>query len=276
MKHCINLKKIAFMEGDKRCINDLRKELRDKTRLAKLRYKDKMEERFTKQNTKAAWQNLNMMMGKAQASSRVQCPDPAFFAEQLNVFFNARFNIIHSGVNWDQTGLSNASKPISVDEKRVVSIISKLQPRKASGPDGLQSFLLKECLAQLGGMVAQLFQLSLNTGFVPRAWKETTIIPVPKKLYVKEMKNFRPVALTSMERKRAWRQRQPRVPGWGRQGRSRLCGLPWNEADSEADSGGSRNGAGSGADSVGSWNGAGSATNSTLKAEPFRCRARLR
>ncbi len=57
-----------------------------KTRLAKLRYKDNMEERFTKGNTKAAWQNLNMMMGRAQASSRVQGLDPASFAEQLNVF----------------------------------------------------------------------------------------------------------------------------------------------------------------------------------------------
>ncbi len=45
---------------------------------------------------------------------------------------------------------------------------------------------------------AQLFQLSLNTGCVPRAWKETTIIPIPKKTYVKEMKKFRPVTLTSI------------------------------------------------------------------------------
>lgn len=137
-----------------------------------------------KGNTKAAWQNLNMMM--AQASTRVQCSDPASFVEQLNAFYD-RFNMNNFGVDWDQTDLSNDPTPISVEERKAASI---LQPRKAPGTDGLKSRLFKECLAQVGGMVAQCFQLSLNTGYVPRAWKDTSIIPVPKKPHVKEIKNY--------------------------------------------------------------------------------------
>ena len=38
----------------------------------------------------------------------------------------------------------------------------------------------------------QLFWLFLDASFVPRAWKETTIIPVPKKPHAKAMNDFRP------------------------------------------------------------------------------------
>lgn len=148
-----------------------------------------MEERFNKGNTKAAWQNLNMMMGKAQVSARMQCQDPNSFVEPLNTFY-ARFNVSRVAEVWDQTTDSNAPTPISVKEQKVISILSRLQPRKASGPDGLERRILKECSAQLKGMVAELSQLSLNTGYVPKAWKETIIIPVPKKPNAKEMENF--------------------------------------------------------------------------------------
>lgn len=46
--------------------------------------------------------------------------------------------------------------------------------------------------------MAQLFQLSLNASFVPRASKETTVIPNPRKPHGKVINDFRPVALTSI------------------------------------------------------------------------------
>jgi len=47
------------------------------------------------------------------------------------------------------TGNRLISTPISVDEQRVVSILSQLQPMKAPGPDGLEGHMLKESSAQL-------------------------------------------------------------------------------------------------------------------------------
>lgn len=90
------------MGGDKGRFNELKKELREETRLAKLHYKDKMEERFTGGNTKAAWQNLDgtMMMGKTKVSTRVHSPDPASFVEQPNTFY-ARFDLTNPGNDWD-------------------------------------------------------------------------------------------------------------------------------------------------------------------------------
>jgi hypothetical protein len=86
MKHCINLKKLAFMEGDKSRFNELKRELRDKTRLAKRRFKDKMEERFIGGNTKVAWQNLNMMMGKTKASNSSSLSRSCFLCRAAEYF----------------------------------------------------------------------------------------------------------------------------------------------------------------------------------------------
>ena len=46
--------------------------------------------------------------------------------------------------------------------------------------------------------MTQLFHLFLDASFVPKAWKETTIIPVPKKPNAKALNDSRPVALTSI------------------------------------------------------------------------------
>ncbi|KAJ8286217.1 hypothetical protein GJAV_G00035920 [Gymnothorax javanicus] len=69
-----------------------------------------------------------------------------------------------------------------------------IQPRRAPGPDWLKGRVLKESPAQLGGVVAQILQLFLNARFDPSTWKETSIIPVPKKPHAKA----RPVALPSI------------------------------------------------------------------------------
>ena len=76
--------------------------------------------------------------------------------------------------------------------------LNLLQSTKAPGPDGLRGRILKECGTQLGGVMTQLFHLFLDASFVPKAWKETTIIPVPKKPNAKALNDSRPVALTSI------------------------------------------------------------------------------
>eukprot|EP00064_Thunnus_orientalis_P002407 superscaffoldBa00000174_g2414 len=115
--------------------------------------------------------------------------------EQLNIFYD-RFNGTDPVEDWTPTNTSYAAAPISVEEQKVISILSKLHLRKAPGLDRLKGRILKEYEAQQGIVVTQLFQLFLNISFIPRAWKETTIIPAPKKPHAKAMNDFRPVTLT--------------------------------------------------------------------------------
>lgn len=67
---------------------------------------------------------------------------------------------------------------------------------KAVGPDGVCLRLLKECAAQLAEPHQRIFNISLQTGKVPLLWKTTRLVPVPKAGRLKEINDFRPVALT--------------------------------------------------------------------------------
>lgn len=114
-----------------------------------------------------------------RAKAERQYPNPASFVEELNTSY-ARLNMSDT-IDWTPASTNYTSAPVSMEERKVVSVHSRLHPRKALGPDGLKGCILRECAAQLGHVVAQLFQLLLAASFVLHAWKRTVIIPLPKK-----------------------------------------------------------------------------------------------
>lgn len=131
LKQCLNNKKVAFLQGDTHRVKQFNSELRRKTRLAKLHYKNKVKEKFTTGNAREAWQGLNTMMGRAQNPALIQCSDPATFAEQLNIYYS-RFDMPHPQNDWTLT--SSKCPSIMVDKRKVASILGRINPHKASGP----------------------------------------------------------------------------------------------------------------------------------------------
>ena len=71
-------------------------------------------------------------------------------------------------------------------------------PRKASGPDNVSPATLRSCADQLAPVFAALFNKSLEQCHVPRCFKTSTIVPVPKKPSITRLNDYRPVALTSV------------------------------------------------------------------------------
>ncbi|KAI3351492.1 hypothetical protein L3Q82_020340, partial [Scortum barcoo] len=63
---------------------------------------------------------------------------------------------------------------------QVRNALKKNRARKAAGPDGISSRLLKSCADQLCGIFGYTFNLSLKLGRVPQLWKTSCIVPVPK------------------------------------------------------------------------------------------------
>lgn len=70
--------------------------------------------------------------------------------------------------------------------------------RKAAGPDGIPPRVARLCFTQLSPVLTDLFNLSLERRIVPRSFKESIIIPVPKKSPVTCLNDYRPIALTSV------------------------------------------------------------------------------
>ncbi len=74
--------------------------------------------------------------------------------------------------------------------------LSRINPRKAAGPDNIPGRVLKDCAAQLTDVLTDIFNTSLSQAVVPTCLKSTTIIPVPKKSPVFCLNDYRPIALT--------------------------------------------------------------------------------
>ena len=80
----------------------------------------------------------------------------------------------------------------------VEDLLSKQDPNKAAGPDGVESRILKECATEMAPILTNLFRKSMDGGEVPTLWKEAHIVPIHKSGSKAKMSNFRPVALTSV------------------------------------------------------------------------------
>nr|XP_057907087.1 uncharacterized protein LOC131104187 [Doryrhamphus excisus] len=86
---------------------------------------------------------------------------------------------------------------LTLTTSQVRNQLRKTKARKAAGPDGISSRLLKSCADELCGIVEHIFNLSLKLGRVPQLWKTSCVVPVPKTPHPKDLSSYRPVALTS-------------------------------------------------------------------------------
>ena len=76
------------------------------------------------------------------------------------------------------------------------------KPNKASGPDNIPAWVLKDHAALLAPALTAIFNCSLREGKLPNEWKMANIIPLPKinpsaSIY----KDIRPISLTPIAAK---------------------------------------------------------------------------
>ena len=121
-------------------------------------------------------------------------------AESLNQYY-------HSVFTRDDGAQAPPAFPKRTEEKitdvvftieTVEERLQELNPNKATGPDGVESRLMKECSEELAPILHRIFRKSLDEGEIPERWKEAEIVPIHKGGSKAVMANFRPVALTSV------------------------------------------------------------------------------
>ncbi|XP_029938457.1 NACHT, LRR and PYD domains-containing protein 3-like [Salarias fasciatus] len=118
-------------------------------------------------------------------------------AEELNTFF-ARFETPaqKAAVTSPQPHPTSSSQALTVQAHEVERVLKKVNPSKASGPDGVPGKVLKACATQLSQVFTKIINLSLTQSTIPACLKSATMIPVPKKSATTSHKDHRPVALT--------------------------------------------------------------------------------
>ena len=64
---------------------------------------------------------------------------------------------------------------ITVDPKGVAKLLDGLNVTKASGPDGLNARVLKECSNEIPPILALIYNESLARGDVPDEWRQANV-----------------------------------------------------------------------------------------------------
>ncbi|KAI3368390.1 hypothetical protein L3Q82_008093 [Scortum barcoo] len=84
--------------------------------------------------------------------------------------------------------------PPVISRADVCRTLKRINTRKAPGPDGIPGRALKVCADQLADVFADIFNVSLLQSVVPTCFKETIIVPVPKKTKILCLNDDCPVA----------------------------------------------------------------------------------
>ena len=87
---------------------------------------------------------------------------------------------------------------IKISVNGVETLLKKLNPKKAVGPDRVPTNLLKDHADIMSPVLQVIFQQSLDTGIVPSDWKQANVVAVLKKGDKNTAANYRPVSLTSI------------------------------------------------------------------------------
>ena len=65
--------------------------------------------------------------------------------------------------------------------KELPTFLHNLNPHKATGPDDIPTYLLKELSYEIAPILMKIFQSSLHQGVLPAEWKSANVIPIFKK-----------------------------------------------------------------------------------------------
>ena len=202
LKQIIRGKRQAFARGDFGKVKELNHKLKQEIKAAKEIYREQLEGCFQANNPRGAWNCLEMMTDYKKHKVNVfqGTENAKHRADELNKCYCRVDTQDFSDKLKDQlnTLCSLDDPPIVLEEQEVYKHFISVNPRKASGPDGICGRLLKTCARQLAIPYRSLFQMLLNQQCIPSCWKSAVIVPVPKNQRPTENNDFRPVVLTSV------------------------------------------------------------------------------
>jgi len=149
---------------------------------------------------KSAWSGIKTLTGMKKSNFLPDVTNAESFCNELNTFY-ARFDKYNFSPARKTivTFLRNMeSDPIDISEEVVLESLKSVKAGKAAGPDRIGSSVIKLCREPLTPILRKIYQRSINDSHIPRIWKTSEIIPVPKKIPPKCLNDYRPIALTAI------------------------------------------------------------------------------
>ena len=121
-------------------------------------------------------------------------------ASQLNQYFGSVFSDENTNTIPSPAKLNYRSKfeDMHFTKDMVEKKIKSLKPSHAAGPDGMSSIFLQSFQSSLSLPLALIYNSSLQSGTVPRDWRDAEVTPIHKKGPKGKSENYRPVSVTSV------------------------------------------------------------------------------
>ncbi|KAI2645345.1 hypothetical protein H4Q32_028858 [Labeo rohita] len=183
----------AFRSGDKAALKTARANLSHGIKKAKYQYAQTINNNFSdSKDTRSLWQAIQTITDYKplpQASD-----DDTSLPDALNHFYS-RFEI-QNNTPAQKLHTSPNDQVLCLSPPDVRKTLSRINPRKAAGPDNITGRVQRDCTAQLTDVLTDIFNTSLSQAVVPTCLKSTSIIPIPKKSPVSCLNDYRPIALT--------------------------------------------------------------------------------
>lgn len=199
LKGILNEKKRAFRDGDENKLKLVQIKLKKEIRKGKKDYKDKIESEIKTNNMKKVWEGINRMSGCSKNKSSEPVSTSVAYANELNSFYCRFDKHDFTQQRQDITDSLRNSNSVGyrVGQNNILKLMKKVNPNKGAGPDGVFPRVINLCAEQLCFITTYIFNLSLSDCIVPKIWKMSSIIPVPKRHPVSVMNDLRPIAMTS-------------------------------------------------------------------------------
>uniref|UniRef100_A0A3B1KH12 Reverse transcriptase domain-containing protein n=1 Tax=Astyanax mexicanus TaxID=7994 RepID=A0A3B1KH12_ASTMX len=183
----------AFRTGDQAGLRSARANLSRGIRKAKRLYSKKISQHFSdSRDTQNLWQGIQSITGYKPHPQT--CNSDTSLLNDLNGFF-ARFEPLNN-TPAQKFILPPGDQVLTLSPDSVRRAFSRINARKAPGPDNIPGRVLRDCAWELAEVYTDIYNTSLSQAVVPTCFKATIIIPVPKKASPSCFNDYRPVALT--------------------------------------------------------------------------------
>ena len=113
------------------------------------------------------------------------------------------------------SSVKNSRLDTTFTMKKVKAAFCSMGSMKSAGPDGLKPIVMKNFGPTAICCITKLFQAIYSTGYIPRVWRKSRVVFIPKplKIVYGDVGSFRPISLTqfvfkTMERMVKWALRE--------------------------------------------------------------------
>ncbi|KAJ8381297.1 hypothetical protein SKAU_G00020750 [Synaphobranchus kaupii] len=177
----------------------LRNQAQKLVKQAKDSYYTRHIQQLKNENPRKWWDFVNTELGRKQKGSnhvRIDGVSEEDVATELNNFFAESWCESNSLSILPLPRLKYNKELCSVGEVKL--LLKNINGRKATGPDGIPSWLLKEHAEDLAPVITHLFNQSFTEGKLPSFWKSANVVPIPKEPGANQLNQFRPISLISV------------------------------------------------------------------------------